>query len=197
MNRRGLLRTSVIGLVAGLAGCQRSGRNHSTTTKKRPKSIGISPTVKKIPGGWSLKVTVTNEDDWDASFHDVQLLAYTTNGIKTCEAKIGNLTSSSGFQRTVETTCSAFPAIITTTAEETPCENALIPVLRWTGTDAQRRQTVAHDEWPWSSTYRKCGEELPPERVIKRSVNGYKRPGDGSRYESYSRANADQKFPNE
>jgi hypothetical protein len=28
-------------------------------------------------------------------------------------------------------------------------------------------------------------------------VNGYKRPGDGGRYEDYSRANADEKFPHE
>ena len=28
-------------------------------------------------------------------------------------------------------------------------------------------------------------------------VNGYKRPGDGGRYEDYSRANGDEKFPDE
>lgn len=169
MNRRNLLQTSAIGFATWLSGCQRSRHPRSTTTKRPAKTIGLSPTVKRTPNGWELEVIVTNEDDWDASFRDVRMLAYAANGTKVCEAKVGNLTSSGNFQRTVEVTCSGFPTIITATAKETPCENAFIPVLQWTGTKKQRNETVEHGEWPWEKTYRKCDEELPPERVVKRA----------------------------
>lgn len=166
MKRRNLIEISATAIITWLTGCQTSSRSDSTTTKSHTKSMDISPTVLKTTDGWTLKVVVANEDDWDASFYDVRLLAYAVNGTKVCDVAVGDLASSGDFQQTVKTECSAFPAIITASSRESPCENALIPVLRWTGTDAQRKQTVSHGEWPWNSTYRKCGENLPPERVL-------------------------------
>lgn len=171
MNRRNLLRAFGFGVTSLLAGCQESKRSSSKTAKSNNKSMDISPTVLKTDNGWKLKAIVANEDDWDASFHEIRLFAYDINGTKVCEEPVGDLTSSGEFQRTVQTTCSAFPAIVTATTQESPCQNALIPVLWWTGTKAQQKKTVAPDEWPWESTFQKCGEELPPQRILNKFEN--------------------------
>lgn len=167
MNRRYFLYTSAIGFVSGLSGCQRSNRTRPTTTKKSfTKHLRLSPAVSETANGWQLKVIVRNVHDWHTSIHDIQVLAYAANGSKVCEAQVGDLLKTGDFKRTVEMTCSAFPIIITATSRETACEDALIPVLRWIGTDAQRKSTVTSDKQAWKSTYRKCGEDLLPQRVL-------------------------------
>lgn len=168
MKRRHLLRTSALGLTIGLAGCQSSQKTGTTTRKDHEKVLALSPTVRKSSDGWELTVIASNEYDWDTSIYDIQVVAYATNGTKVGEAHVGDLLSSGDFQRTVEMTCSGFPAIVTATTRETPCGNASIPVLWWTGTDAQRNEIVEDGEWPWEKTYRKCSEELPPERILEK-----------------------------
>lgn len=166
MNRRHFLHVSAIGLIPSLAGCQQSNQTRPTTTKSSTKHLRLSPTVYKTAKEWQLEVIVRNVHDWHTSIHDIQVLAYGANGAKVCEAQVGDLLKTGDFKRSVEITCSTFPVIITATARETPCEDALIPVLRWIGTDVQRKQTVAPGEQVWKSTYRKCGEDLPPQRVL-------------------------------
>lgn len=167
MNKRDFLRLSAAGIVSSLAGCQRSDGSSTTTTKKTvTKRLSLTPTVSNTMNKWQLEVVARNVHDWHTSIYDIHILAYDSNGAKVCEAQVGDLLSSGDFKRTIETTCSTFPAIITATARETPCEGTLIPVLRWIGTDEQRKQTAFPEEQVWESTYRKCGEDLPPQRVL-------------------------------
>lgn len=166
MKRRYFLQMSAFGFTVGLPGCQRFTDADPTTTESYNQIMAIFPKVKKVSDGWSLEAQVVNEYPQHTSFHDIQLLAYTADGSKICEAKVGDLLKPTGDAETVETTCSEFPAIITATARESPCEKALIPVDYWVGTDAQKTTTLASDEIVWKDTYRKCDEELPPQRIL-------------------------------
>jgi hypothetical protein len=159
---------SSFGFVFGLTGCQSYNDSESTTKRNHKKALSLSPIVKKVNRGWAVKVVVRNEDDWDASFRDIQVLAYTPDGTKVCESHVGDLLQSGDFKRTVEMTCSAFPTIITATARESPCENALIPVIYWVGSKAQKTATIASGEIVWKDVYRQCEEALPPQRVLEK-----------------------------
>ncbi len=175
MNRRRLLRASTAALAGGvatLAGCADPSGSGEPTEGGRTRVMSLSPTVRKTADGWRLEVIVENEHNWDTSFHDVRVLAFAADGTELCEADVGDLVAPGGDSRTVETSCSAFPAIVTATARETPCEDALIPVDRWVGTDAQRTRTVTPGNVVWEDTYRKCGEGVPPKRVLDETDGG-------------------------
>lgn len=169
MKRRQFLNLSAIATVMGLSGCQQLGDSGTTTDAGTNKVLNILPKVDKVSDRWLLEAMVINEYPQDASFHEIRLLAYTANGDKVCETEVGDLLKPTGDMATVKVNCPKFPAIITATAQESPCENALIPVDYWTGTNAQRTGTVATDEILWKDTYRKCGEALPPMRVVNKT----------------------------
>lgn len=138
MKRRHLLRKCTLGVMIGLTSCQSTQKTGITTQQDHNKILALSPSVRRTSNRWELKIIATNEYDWDTSLYDVEVVAYTTDGTKVCEAHVGDLLSSGDFQRTVKMTCSRFPAIVTATMRETPCEKASIPVLRWTGTDLDK-----------------------------------------------------------
>lgn len=166
MKRRHILQALAGSSIGLLSGCQQFQRSEQTITERNNKVLNIFPQTQKVTDGWSLEAKVVNVHNWDTSFHDIQLFAYATDGTRVGEAQVGDLIEPGGEKRTVETTCAEFPAIITATAQETPCENALIPINYWVGTDAQRTGNVSDEEILWKDTYRKCGEDLPPTRIL-------------------------------
>lgn len=168
MKHRYFLQVLTGSSLIGLAGCQRFQRSNQTTTEEHDKVMNIIPQVQKIADEWLLEAKVVNVYNWDTSFHDVQLLAYAADGAKIGETQVGDLVKPGGDEQIVETTCSEFPIIITATARETPCEDALLPINYWVGTDAQRTETVDDEEVLWKDTYRECGEDLPPKRVLEK-----------------------------
>jgi hypothetical protein len=149
--------------IVSIAGCQRSESPKSTTAEGVTKTMDIFPKIQKISDDWVMEARVINVHDWHTSFHEVRLLAFTANGTKICEAPVGDL---SGHKKTVETTCSKFPSIIAATARESPCKNVNIPIVWWTSTKDKRTRTFTPGEKPWESTYQRCEEGMPPDRVL-------------------------------
>ena len=180
MKRRDLLSTAATVLLLTVAGCADSTGSEKTTNGGHTKELDLSPTVTKTPDGWSLTVIVGNEHNWHTSFHGVQVLAFTADGTKICEADAGDLLAPGDATRTVKMTCSAFPAIVTATARETPCDDARLQIVRWAGAEAQRRQTVEPGEVVWEYSYCKCGEQVPPKRVLGGSNDGGRSTGETS-----------------
>jgi hypothetical protein len=168
MKRRHYLQALVGTSAVGLSGCQQLQPSETKITERKNKVLNIFPQAQKSANGWLLKAKVVNVHNWDTSFHDIQLYSYTTDGTKVGETQVGDLIEPGGDKRTVEMTCSEFPAIITATARETPCEDALLPINYWVGTEAQRTETVDDEEVLWKDTYRKCREDLPPKRVLEK-----------------------------
>ncbi len=116
---------------------------------------------------WLLRVRVRNARVPDAPIHDVTVVAYNDTGTEVCRKQAGDLSTIETNERIMHLTCDGFPAIITATAEESPCDGANIQILYWIGTDEQRGADLPPDVKVWESYYRECGESLPPERALE------------------------------
>lgn len=172
MDRRVFLRGCGLALFGSIPGCS----SEPIGTAKPDPKLQISPKVEEIENGWELTSNLSVSLE---SLHGVTLLAYTGAGSEVCRQQAGDFDVPGipgGTEKTVTTTCSRFPAIITATAKETPCDGANIEILYWIGTDEQRHEDVAGDVKLWETTTRRCDEQLPPQRVI-RNVNATETEG--------------------
>jgi hypothetical protein len=80
---------------------------------------------------------------------------------------VGNIEA--GFTE-FELACTAFPAIISARSG-LDCEEVIIDILYWTGTDEQQERTIPEDnEIPYQTTDRECDESLPPERLLSETA---------------------------
>lgn len=163
MDRRTLLQVLTPGVITTIAGCN---QNRNENDELEPK-LDIFAEIEKVDSQWELTARVRNTYDWDTSIHDVTLVAFSENGEEVCQTHVGDFLRTEGPDRTVTVTCDRFPAIITATAEESPCDGAQIEILYWIGSDEQRGADLPNDVKVWGDTYRECNEPIPPERVLE------------------------------
>lgn len=145
-----------------LSGCN-GGQNESDDLSP---ILTLSVQVEQKDSGWELMASVRNDHNWYVAFHDVTLVAFSDAGDEVCRSIVGDFPKNGTASQSVTVTCDAFPAILSATAEESPCDGARIEIQYWVGTAEQRRAELSNDEVVWESTYQKCDEPLPPSRVL-------------------------------
>ena len=163
MKRRTLLRFCGSGTIVALGGCN-AGQKESNDPSP---ILTLSAQVERKGGGWELTVSVRNDHNWYIAFHDVTLVAFTDDGDEVCSSFVGDFPKNGAASRSVTVSCDAFPAILSATATESPCDGAKIEIQYWVGETEQRGAELSNDEIVWDSTYRKCDEALPPRRVLR------------------------------
>ena len=163
MNRRLFTRFLCGSMSVLYAGCSGQLKGNGEISPR----LDIFAVVERTDSGWKLTVRARNTLDWDVSLHDVTILAFSDTGEEVCQAYVGDLIKLEEPDRTVTANCSAFPAIITGDAEESPCDGAKIEIIYWIGSDEQRHSDVPNDVKLWEDTYRKCNEPVPPDRVLE------------------------------
>lgn len=110
---------------------------------------------------------VDNQNHRDVSIHDIMVVAFDENGDEVCRNYIGDLLKGERPDKTATLVCDVFPAIITATAEESPCNGANIMILYWIGDADQVELSGETGVILWKSTYQECDEPIPPRRVIE------------------------------
>jgi hypothetical protein len=159
-------RVVLIGIT--LLGVSHAGCSVTSPPRENPDRLALYPTVAETTSAWELSVEVRNVNDWDREFRDVTVLGYDETGQRVCRAEVGDLDGDSGHRRTVTVSCSSFPAIVTATTAESPCEEDIaVKILYWVGTAEQRGTDPNENEIVWKSTVQRCNESLPPNRVIQ------------------------------
>jgi len=122
--------------------------------------LGLTP----LDSGWTLELR-TEVAPVTGSIPDVTLIAYTEQGAVACERTVGQV---EGGDFTLA--CTAFPAIISARSE-LDCEDVIIDILYWTGTDEQQERPIpVESEIPYQTTERECDESLPPERLLNETA---------------------------
>lgn len=162
MNRRTLIRLGTCGLFASVSGCDRVQENDSNPVPV----LTLSTNVETIDSEWELHVTVRNNHNWHVSFHNVTVLGFDESGAEVCRAHVGHLLENESASKSTTIACQEFPAIVTATVEESPCDGAKIEIQYWIGTRQQRRGESRDGEIDWESTQRRCEEPIPPSRVV-------------------------------
>ena len=159
-------RVVLVGIA--LVGVSHAGCSVTSPPRDNPDRLALYPTVSETPTTWELTVEVRNVNDWDRGFRDVTVLGYDETGQRVCTAEVGDLDGDSGRRPTVTASCSSFPAIVTATAAQSPCdEDIAVEILYWVGTAEQRGTDPNENEIVWKSTVQQCNESLPPNRVIQ------------------------------
>lgn len=163
MNRR-----TFVGLCCGVvlpasSGCNGNWEEGGEVSPQLDFFAQVEPTDT----GWELTVRARNTHDWDVSVHDITVLAFSDTGEEVCRKEVGDLVQHEDPNRTVTMVCKSFPAIITGTAAESPCDGARIELLYWVGSEEQRSADLPGDVKVWESTYRECNEPLPPKWVLE------------------------------
>lgn len=167
MNRRTILRWGIWGSVGVIAGC-----GQPVEDGEPDPYITISAKVIRLESDWKLSATVRNDTNREVSVHNVTLIAYSDDGTEVCRERVGDFLQDEPASRSVDVKCKEFPAIITVTAEESPCDGTRLQIDYWIGTDDQRGKDLDEEEIVWESTYQECGESLPPERVLQNVSTG-------------------------
>lgn len=160
LGRREAIRILGTGAIVALAGC------HGNRGDEPSPTLRLSPSLELTETGWRVTVRVRHKTDSVASIHDVTVLGFSDHGESVCQVNVGDFTSPGEFEATESVTCEDFPAIITATARESPCDGAQIELLYYVGGDEQRDSGSVNDGSLWEGNYRKCDEEVPPEHVV-------------------------------
>lgn len=155
--RRSLLRLLGVTALSGLGGCNvtigPNGERHPT--------LKVHPEVERTETAWQMDVWVRNTRNNTTSIHDVTVIAFTEHGDEACRLDIGDFPQGGRFEERDTLICDDFPAIVTATAEESPCDGANIRIAYLARVEDERERFV------WDSTFRECDESLPPDRVIE------------------------------
>ena len=165
-SRRRILQLCLVGSSAGVSGCNINISRGDGDQGDPGPVLDIFPKIVKTESAWQMTVQVRNSTDNDFSIHDVTVIAFSEQGEEVCRVEMGDFPQGGRFEGTETIDCEEFPAIVTATAEEAPCEGANIQILYWTGTDEQRGKEVPDGTFVWGTTFRECEEDLPPDRVI-------------------------------
>ena len=163
MNRRTFLGFCGTGFTVGVAGC---GVSPNVIGDEPDPRVDFYLRVDRVDDEWLLKARVRSHDD--TSIDGVTLIAFSDQGEEVCRTQVGDFEAYQVVEHTVEITCKTFPAIVSGTAAETPCDGANIQITYWVGDPEQVELSGENETILWESTYRECDEPLPPERVIEK-----------------------------
>ena len=164
--RRTVLECVGAGVISSLAGCIDISTNIGENGDPDPK-LRVYPNIEQTENSWEMPVRVRNVYDWDTSFHDVTVIAFDEYGEEVCRVSMGDFPQNGRFEESKSVDCTNFPAIVTATAEETPCDGAKIRMVYYT---SEKDPTSVEDlsyHGLWDGRWRECNEALPPERVIQ------------------------------
>jgi len=103
-------------------------------------------------------------------FENVIIVVFNGNGDRIGEHRIGTVDPPGlpgGEKRELELDLDEFPAILSAEADAPPCDDRLIDIMYWTGTDDQRGREIPEGETVWEDTFRECDEAFPPKRVVE------------------------------
>lgn len=159
-SRRAVIQVVWVGAMTAFPGCG------TPEDGDRSATLRIFPEVERSESGWQMTVKVENDTNHVASIHDVTMVAFDDQGNEVCRRSMGDFPRGAPYERTETVSCERFPAIVTATAEETPCDGANIEIVYWTGSPDQRGEDIPRGEFVWDYTFRKCDEPLPPQRVL-------------------------------
>lgn len=144
-----------------LSGCGQRGEG------ERSPRLRLYPGVEQTDNGWQMEFRVRHKTDWQASIHDVSVIAFDGRGNEVCRVDVGDFPEHGRNEHIDTVTCEGFPAIITATARETPCEGAQIQLFYYVSDQDPADVGNVNDSSRWEGTWRQCDEELPPERVLE------------------------------
>lgn len=165
VSRRAIFGSFIASTVSGLAGCIDISTNIGENGDPDPR-LRVYPRVEQTRDSWEMSVRVRNMYDWDTSFHDVTVVAFDESGTEVCRVDVGDFPQNGRFEASKTISCREFPAIVTATAEESPCDGANIGITYWTGPDDLRGEEIPEGRIVWDRTFRECNEDLAPDRVI-------------------------------
>jgi hypothetical protein len=118
-------------------------------------------------GTWKTDLWVHHEYEQDSDFHDIAIRGFSETGEEVCKAGLGNSTGVTGLSKRFTIECESFPYMFVVTAEESPCTDGLtFEVVRWAGSEQQKRENNSNDELEYKEYERHCNEPLPPERLL-------------------------------
>lgn len=154
VRRRDIL--AVLGTSAGalLAGC--------TEPSKGPWRLLTFGNVQvdETDEGWLVTFELQKQyraRDELGTFHNVRVHGYAENRSEVCSKELGTIERnySGGDGLPVEMECSAFPTMLTYSAEETPCDEEVNTII----------DIAVYEDGRWLHDFysRECGEGLPPE----------------------------------
>lgn len=147
------------------AGCQRSARDATPHSQ-----LQLSAETYQQSESWYAEVSIVHTHSGRAELHDVTIIGYSQQGEPVFRRNVGNSTGppSAALDTVVSVQPARFPYVIAAKAEESPCDSGFtFEMIRWNGTDQEKRSTVpSSDPHPWETFERRCEEELPPERLL-------------------------------
>ena len=110
---------------------------------------------------------VRHTTDNTTSIHNVTVVGFNEAGENVCQVDMGDFPQGGKFEETETVDCEGFPAIVTATAEETPCDGASIRMLYYTSEKDPAAVKDLSYHGLWESRWRECDEDLPPEHVVE------------------------------
>ena len=171
MNRRYILGWLSSSLPMLLAGCGGDYKGDG------PPSINLNVIVLEVrptTEGFELTTEVSNVGYREDRIEGVHVLAFSESGRQAGEKQVGVI-EEGGKRKKVSLACSEFPEIVTAKAATSVCEDLIVDVRYWVGTDRQKGKHIpdelSEDAFVYDITTRKCGESLPPERLVNSSTS--------------------------
>lgn len=157
ISRRVVLHFAGVLTSIGLIGCT---RNRGRNSEPQPV-LELHPETEPTDTGWNMDIWIRHTSDRAASIHDVTVIAFSNHGEEVCRIDVGDFPQGGRFEERESVTCDTFPAIVSATAQESPCDGASIWIT-YLAESGEEGEPIA-----WDNTPRECDESLPPERVIK------------------------------
>ena len=165
VSRRQVFQFAISGNLLFLSGCNMVGRRSNDNEVPAPR-LRLYLDREQTDAGWEMTVRARHVNDWDTSIHDVTVIAFNEHGEDVCTIPIGDSLQHGSNEKTETVDCDGFPAIVTATAEESPCDGAQIRMLYYTSEqDPETVDDLNHHSF-WEGRWRDCDEELPPEHVL-------------------------------
>ena len=165
VSRRLALRASVISITPLFIGCTNLSSQEVEEISPR---LRIYPQRKQTETGWEMTVRVRNVNNWDSSIHDVTVVAFNAHGQEICQAHMGDFLQHGQNTATETVNCDGFPAIVTATARETPCDGAKIRIIYYISEKNPEDLDTFRNQTLWEGRWRECDEEFPPDHILEK-----------------------------
>jgi len=164
MNRRSLCQQLGTCISLGVAGCGNPAWREPPDRSIRLSGLEVIPRNES----YNLTVQVDSTGGGEGQIQDVQILAYSEQGQQVCNKDVGTIQRE---RRSIRLDCSVFPAIITADAATSVCDDLMIQIVHWIGTEAQKQLRIPDEIPDDTAVYngtdtRQCSESLPPARLI-------------------------------
>lgn len=167
VTRRSLFRYLGFLVIGGVIGCLGIEPNQGIRSERNPR-IRVSPGIERSATGWKMSSYMRHYTDRHASIHGVIVVAFNTHGEEICRDSMGDFPQHGRYEATKTIDCDEFPAIVTATAEESPCDGAQIRMLYYTSEENPETVDDLGHHSLWEGRWRDCDEELPPEHVVEK-----------------------------